>query len=227
MKNLPDLLRPIAALGVIVALMFGVSTGSEVTLPHTFVNGEVADADHFNANFTAIKTSVDDNFSLVTTAKAKTDTNGDDIALNLAAISGNTGSISTLQNDVANNKTQIETHVAASSTPQKVLTASTDINQLVSGSVAVAFSSSGKIRDGPFVIDYVMNSLGAGTWTLYIVPSGQTCTTGNQTQLVFSSPGNYLLYGIGYFVTSSQTLCASEDASGNTTIVWSGWIPYN
>jgi hypothetical protein len=35
--------------------------GGEVTLPHTFVNGTVADADAVNANFAAIEAAVDDN----------------------------------------------------------------------------------------------------------------------------------------------------------------------
>ena len=50
-------------LGMLPLLLLGASAVSAGTLslPNTFTNGEVADADEVNANFDAVKTEVDDN----------------------------------------------------------------------------------------------------------------------------------------------------------------------
>ena len=46
---------------VLLACVFNFVVASPVSLPNTFVNGTVADANQVNANFSAVKSAVDDN----------------------------------------------------------------------------------------------------------------------------------------------------------------------
>ena len=65
-----------AALGlpvllVLLAIPLVVAAGT-VTVPNTFVNGEIADADEVNENFEAVETAVNDNDSLITALETDT-----------------------------------------------------------------------------------------------------------------------------------------------------------
>ena len=51
---------------VLLVIPLAVAAGT-VTVPNTFTNGTVADADEVNANFGAVKTAVDDNDGRITT----------------------------------------------------------------------------------------------------------------------------------------------------------------
>jgi hypothetical protein len=72
-------------------LFFGATSvyAGQVTLPHTFVSGTAASAAEVNANFNAIKTSVDDNDGRITS-------NVGDIRANAANIAANTNAISSI-----------------------------------------------------------------------------------------------------------------------------------
>jgi hypothetical protein len=48
----------------------GCARTGTLTVPNTFTNGTVADADQVNANFAAAETAVNDNDSRITTALA-------------------------------------------------------------------------------------------------------------------------------------------------------------
>lgn len=52
-------------------------TGGAVTIPNTFTNGQVADANQVNANFSAVKSAIDDNDSRITAIEFSTGTSSD------------------------------------------------------------------------------------------------------------------------------------------------------
>ena len=54
-------------LGAMVVVVPLAAYASSLTVTHTFVNGTIADADEVNANFSDVKTAVDDNDSRITT----------------------------------------------------------------------------------------------------------------------------------------------------------------
>ena len=68
--------RPFLRFGslLLLALLPVAVYADSITIPNTFVNGQVADADQVNANFSAVKTSVDDNDGRITTAQGTADT---------------------------------------------------------------------------------------------------------------------------------------------------------
>jgi len=55
--------RVLAVLAILVGVVGAplLARGGSVSLPHTFVNGQIADADDVNANFTALASAVNDN----------------------------------------------------------------------------------------------------------------------------------------------------------------------
>ena len=61
-RVIPIALAPAALIVVVV----GVAVAGSVTLPNTFVPGQVADANQVNANFQAVKSAVDDNDTRLT-----------------------------------------------------------------------------------------------------------------------------------------------------------------
>ena len=82
-KRWPALGLPV--LLVLLAVPVVVVAGT-ITLPHAFVNGEVADANQVNANFDAVKTAVDDNDSRITAAQSTADANAVTISSAAASI---------------------------------------------------------------------------------------------------------------------------------------------
>lgn len=67
--------RPLGrrALGLMLLLAVPlVAVAGTVTLPNTFVNGTIAEADQVNANFDAVKAAVDDNDSRITAGPPNT-----------------------------------------------------------------------------------------------------------------------------------------------------------
>jgi hypothetical protein len=68
-------IHPRAAYAIAAAMLLAAPAwvaASSVTLPHSFVNGTVADADAVNANFSAIDAAVDDNHARLTDVENKT-----------------------------------------------------------------------------------------------------------------------------------------------------------
>jgi len=61
----------LAMLLMLLAVPLVVAAGT-VSVPNTFVNGEVADADQVNANFDAVETAVNDNDALITALETDT-----------------------------------------------------------------------------------------------------------------------------------------------------------
>jgi hypothetical protein len=60
-------------------LVSGIATAAPVTIPNTFTSDTPAVAAEVNANFTAVKTAVDDNNARITANKARQDTHASDI----------------------------------------------------------------------------------------------------------------------------------------------------
>ena len=137
-KRRPGLGLPL--LLVLLAVPLVVVAGT-VSVPNTFVNGEVADADQVNANFDAVETAVNDNDSrllavetdtvtaLSTAAGAATDAaaaqttadanaaavqsaNGD-ISANASNISINTAAVQSANGDISANTSNISANTAA------------------------------------------------------------------------------------------------------------------
>jgi hypothetical protein len=75
-------------------LLAGNAHAGIVTVPSTFTSGTPAKASEVNANFSAVKTAVDDNDARITANTADISANTADIATNAAAISANTTAIS-------------------------------------------------------------------------------------------------------------------------------------
>ena len=70
-KRRPGLGLPV--LLVLLAIPLVVAAGT-LTVPNTFTNGKVADADEVNANFDAVETEVNDNDSRITVVESETAT---------------------------------------------------------------------------------------------------------------------------------------------------------
>jgi hypothetical protein len=98
-----------------------------ISIPHVFVNGTVADADHVNENFSTLATESNDQDSRlaaleaglaglqaqVTTNATAIGANAADIAVNQGEISAHTASIAVITSDVAANQASISTNSAA------------------------------------------------------------------------------------------------------------------
>ncbi len=109
---------------VVLAIPLAVAAGT-LTVPNTFMNGMVADADQVNANFDAVETQVNDNDSRITTAQSAAD----------AAAAGHT----------ENTNTQLtNAEVAAAAAAQGFVTGAHTINtQLTNAEVAAAAAAQG------------------------------------------------------------------------------------
>jgi FKBP-type peptidyl-prolyl cis-trans isomerase len=90
------------------------AVAGNVTIPNTFQANTTAKAAEVNANFTAIKSAVNDNAAKITanknsaaTNKSAIQTNANDIATNKSAIQTNANDIATNANDIQTNATAI------------------------------------------------------------------------------------------------------------------------
>ena len=90
----------------IIASASSAALASDVTIPNTFTAGTAAVAAEVNANFTAVKTAVDDNNTNI-------GTNATDIATNAAAISTNTTNIGANTTAIGTNTTNIGANTTA------------------------------------------------------------------------------------------------------------------
>ena len=69
-----------ALLGLLLAFGLAPVSEAQVSVPNTFVNGTLADADQVNANFDAVEAAVNDNDARVSSVEGDAATNGANIA---------------------------------------------------------------------------------------------------------------------------------------------------
>ena len=91
----------------LLALASAPARASTVTLPNTFTAGTTAKAGEVNANFTAVKTSVDDNASKIGTLQTSTTANSSAITTLQTSTSANASAITTLQTTTGDNTSRI------------------------------------------------------------------------------------------------------------------------
>lgn len=86
---------------IIAILTSHLATAGNVSVPHQFKAGDKAVADEVNANFSAVKTAVDDNDNRIITVTAQASDNATDIADLQATINQLQDTINTLQSQLA------------------------------------------------------------------------------------------------------------------------------
>ena len=132
------------------------------------------------------------------------------------------------------NKAEAQTPTA----PARMLTADTDVNQLVAGMVSTPPAPNGpqvysKVIDGPFVLT---SAFYAGNVILYALPGGQDCTLtipvqsldGTNGRIIDNASASYSPHSGRTFIKAGEMLCALlvADFQGITGVSWSGWKPY-
>ena len=107
---------------------------------------------------------------------------------------------------------------AQPATPQKGLTAATDVAQLDSGSTIIN-GAAVEVLTGPFFLTHVSEGQLANEIYLWVATTTCAMPAGER----FRASG-----GEGYFVKAGQKLCASGSAFGGgaTSVTWAGWRPY-
>ncbi len=95
-----------------VAATTVVTWAGSVTIPNSFTAGEAAVAAEVNANFTAVKTAVNDNDSRISTNASDISSNTSDIATNASNISSNTSDIATNASNISSNTSDIATNAS-------------------------------------------------------------------------------------------------------------------
>jgi hypothetical protein len=127
-------------------------------------------------------------------------------------------------------------------TPARTLTADTDVNQLVSGTLTVVTTTGQvglpayeKVADGAFVLTDAWSSSGA---FFYALASGKDCSLppGTPSVVLDGTNGRAVgpldntngLHGARVSIKSTEELCAtwSPGAEGTTYLSWSGFKPY-
>jgi hypothetical protein len=83
----------LASLAVLTAFFAGTATASNLTVPNTFAADTKAVAAEVNANFSAVKTAVDDNQTQIDAVKTTADANTTAIDANTTAVDANTTAI--------------------------------------------------------------------------------------------------------------------------------------
>jgi hypothetical protein len=84
-----------------------VLTAGSVTIPHTFKANTTAKAAEVNANFSAVKSAVNDNASKISTNAGKISANENDIATNASDIANHDSRITTNTNNITANTTAL------------------------------------------------------------------------------------------------------------------------
>ncbi|GAB1266046.1 hypothetical protein [Aurantivibrio infirmus] len=97
---------------------------SELTVPNTFVAGQAAVADEVNANFTAVKSAVDDNNSRITDHETRISNNTTEISNNQSMSQMNADAIDTLtsSNGVGASSANNSSTLSATDTVVRTLT---------------------------------------------------------------------------------------------------------
>ena len=97
----------LAHLAIFTAFFAGTATASNLTVPNTFAADTKAVAAEVNANFSAVKTAVDDNQTQIDAVRATADTNTTAVDANTTAVDANTTAVDANTLQIGTNATNV------------------------------------------------------------------------------------------------------------------------
>ena len=208
-------------ISVVLGLVTSVAWAGSVTIPNTFSSGAKAKADEVNANFSAVKTAIDDNAGNVAYNKKNISANTSSLSANVTAINGNAGQIVKNMGEISSNTSDIGNHeIRITNIENKLSTQHTGYITIPVFSFSPVDSSTtiyGK-TDNPFIISITGGLLEMAA--KINVPEGVTIT-GLSIRAWDSSATNFVTVELRkYTGSASPTLVTSV---GTTDVEASGY----